>query len=65
MVVPKAPDERDHYKTPADLAAAIGKVEREMRAAAANLEFERAAALRDRLRRLRGPDIAVREGGAA
>ena len=30
-----------------------------MRAAAANLEFERAAALRDRLRRLRNPDLVT------
>ena len=30
-----------------------------MRAAAANLEFERAATLRDRLRRLRNPDLVV------
>jgi excinuclease UvrABC helicase subunit UvrB len=30
-----------------------------MRAAAANLEFERAAAIRDRLRRLRNPDLVA------
>src|SRR5690606_9082166 len=62
VTVPKAPDERDQYKTAAELAAAIARLEKDMRAAAANLEFEKAAALRDRLKRLRSPDPAV--GGA-
>ena len=56
VTVPTVPDERDQYRTAAELAAAIANLEREMREAAANLEFERAAALRDRLRRLRSPD---------
>jgi excinuclease UvrABC nuclease subunit len=30
-----------------------------MREAAANLEFERAASIRDRLRRLRNPDLVT------
>jgi excinuclease UvrABC nuclease subunit len=34
-------------------------LEREMRAAAANLEFERAAQLRDRLKKLRSPGGAT------
>jgi excinuclease UvrABC helicase subunit UvrB len=33
----------------------VAGLEAEMRAAAVNLEFERAAALRDRVRRLRRP----------
>ena len=33
-----------------------------MRAAAANLEFERAASLRDRLKRLRTPGLALERG---
>jgi excinuclease ABC subunit B len=57
--VPKAPDERDQYRTPADLEAAIRALETDMRAAAANLEFERAATIRDRLRRLRNPDLVA------
>jgi excinuclease UvrABC helicase subunit UvrB len=36
-----------------------------MREAAANLEFERAAAVRDRLRRLRSPDRPETSAGAA
>ncbi|MEO8482280.1 MAG: excinuclease ABC subunit UvrB [Acidobacteriota bacterium] len=57
LTVPKAPDERDQYRTPAELDAGIRKLELDMRAAAANLEFERAATIRDRLRRLRNPDL--------
>jgi len=57
LTIPKAPDERDQYKTPAELDAAIRRLEVDMRAAAANLEFERAASIRDRLRRLRNPDL--------
>jgi excinuclease ABC subunit B len=66
VTVPKAPDERDQYKTAAALAAGIAGLEREMRAAAANLEFEKAASLRDRLKRLRSPDAtAVPSGDGA
>jgi excinuclease ABC subunit B len=59
VTVPKAPDEREQYRTPADLEAAVRALETDMRAAAANLEFERAAAIRDRLRRLRNPDLVA------
>jgi excinuclease ABC subunit B len=59
VTVPKAADERDQFKSQAELHAAIARLEQEMRRAAADLEFERAAAIRDRLRRLRGPDVAA------
>jgi excinuclease UvrABC helicase subunit UvrB len=36
-----------------------------MRAAAADLDFERAAALRDRLKRLRNPDLIADPGEAS
>jgi excinuclease ABC subunit B len=55
VTVPVAPDERDQFSTPAELESYIAGLEAEMRAAAVNLEFERAAALRDRVKRLRGP----------
>ena len=57
VTIPKAPDEREQFRTQAELDAFIVRLEREMRDAAASLEFERAAALRDRLRRLRNPDL--------
>jgi excinuclease ABC subunit B len=59
VTVATLPDEREQYRTHAELEAAIAALEREMRAAAANLEFERAAAVRDRLRRLRNPDLVA------
>jgi excinuclease ABC subunit B len=59
LTIPKAVDERDAFHTQAELDAFIVKLEGEMRDAAARLEFERAAALRDRLRRLRNPDLVA------
>jgi len=59
VTVPKDADERDRFKTRAELEAFIARLDREMKEAAANLEFERAAALRDRLRRLRNPDLVT------
>jgi excinuclease ABC subunit B len=60
VTVPKAQDERDRFRTRAELDAHIASLEKEMRAAAANLAFEQAAAIRDRLRRLRSPDAGGR-----
>ena len=57
MTVPKAADERATFRTQAELDAHIGALEAEMKAAASNLEFEKAADIRDRLRRLRNPDL--------
>ncbi len=51
---------------PAERAAYMAKLERRMREAAANLEFERAALLRDELNELRAmaaPDVRRGEGG--
>ena len=63
VTVPVAPDERAGFRTQAELDAAVVDLEREMRQAAANLEFERAAALRDRVRRLRAPAPGTPAGG--
>src|SRR5207247_9517069 len=41
LTIPKAIDERDAFHTQAELDAFIVKLEREMREAAARLEFER------------------------
>jgi excinuclease ABC subunit B len=51
VTVPKQEDERQRFKTQAELDAFLTSLEKEMKAAAGNLEFERAAALRDRLKR--------------
>ncbi len=57
MTVPKVADERATFRTQAELDAHIASLESDMKAAASNLEFEKAAAIRDRLRRLRNPDL--------
>jgi len=57
VTVAKLPDEREKFRTQAELDAFIAGLDREMREAAVNLEFERAASIRDRLRRLRNPDL--------
>jgi excinuclease ABC subunit B len=59
VTVPKAVNERDAFKTQAELDAFITGLETEMREAAARLDFERAAALRDRVKRLRNPDLVA------
>jgi excinuclease ABC subunit B len=55
LTVPTTPDEGPVFKSDAERMTYITSLEADMRAAAANLEFERAAALRDRLKRLRQP----------
>ena len=59
VTVPVQEDERQRFKTQAELDAFLTSLEKEMKAAAGNLEFERAAALRDRLKRLRNPGLAT------
>ena len=64
VTVAKVPDEREQFHTQAELDAFIAGLEREMRDAAGNLEFERAATIRDRLKRLRNPELVLTPGGA-
>jgi len=64
VTVPVVEDERARFRTQAELDAAVVELEREMRQAAANLEFEKAAALRDRVRRLRAPAPGTPSGEA-
>jgi excinuclease ABC subunit B len=50
---------RERFRTQAELDAEIARLEREMRTAAANMEFERAAAVRDMLKELRGRELGL------
>ena len=59
MTVAREPEERERFKTRAEFERHIATLEKDMRAAAANLEFERAAQIRDRLRKARNPDLVV------
>ena len=57
--IPAEREERETFRTQAELDARIETVQLEMKAAAANLDFERAAALRDNLRSLRGRELGL------
>jgi excinuclease ABC subunit B len=63
VTVPVARDERDAFKSQAELEAFVTGLEREMREAAGNLEFEKAAGLRDRIKRLRNPVLTAGSAG--
>src|SRR5262252_9550275 len=57
-VTPATPrDGTERFKTQAELDRYIGSLQDEMKAAAANLDFEKAAALRDDIKRLRNPEL--------
>jgi len=52
-------DGTEHFKTQAELDQHIDGLRDQMKAAAANLDFEKAAALRDTIKRLRNPELQV------
>jgi excinuclease ABC subunit B len=52
----------EEYRTAEDLLRAIGRLRAEMREAAKELEFERAAELRDRLQHLEARELELRTG---
>ncbi len=57
--IPAVKDERPAFRTQAELDAHISALEKDMKAAAANLDFERAAALRDRVRVLKTRELGL------
>jgi excinuclease ABC subunit B len=59
LTVPVAPSPALAFRSEGELAAHVSRLEAEMRAAAANLEFEKAAALRDQIKTLRQPGLAL------
>ncbi|HVZ24216.1 MAG TPA: excinuclease ABC subunit UvrB [Vicinamibacterales bacterium] len=56
---PPAREPRERFRTQAELDAEIGRLEAEMKAAAANLDFERAASVRDTLKQLRSRELGL------
>jgi excinuclease ABC subunit B len=56
---PAPRDGRDTFRTQAELDAEISRLETEMKSAAANLDFERAAAVRDMLKTLRSRELGL------
>jgi excinuclease ABC subunit B len=63
--IPEVRDDRPHFRTQAELDTHIAGLEKEMKAAAANLDFERAASLRDRVRALKTRELGVATTGRA
>src|SRR5712691_11059798 len=53
------PAETETFRTQAELDAEIARLEREMKSAAANLDFERAAGIRDSLKSLRTRELGL------
>ncbi len=58
VMVPVVREAEEEFATQAELDAHVRSLEADMRAAAANLEFERASALRDKIRALQSPGHA-------
>ena len=56
---PAVRESRQTFRTQAELDAEIARLELEMKSAAANLDFERAATLRDSLKALRTRDLGL------
>ena len=54
-----ARETRETFRTQAELDAEIGRLQDEMKQAAANLDFERAATVRDRLKTLRTRELGL------
>jgi excinuclease ABC subunit B len=60
--LPLAAEEQEEYRTPGELKREIARLKGEMLQAAADLEFEKAAELRDRMLMLEKQELQVREG---
>ena len=54
-----AAEEEERYRNEGEIENEIGRLEKEMKAAAKKLEFERAARLRDKIRSLRQKELEV------
>jgi excinuclease ABC subunit B len=52
-------DGTEQFKTQAELDAHIASLQEQMRSAATNLDFEKAASLRDDIKRLRNPELGL------
>lgn len=56
-LAPMVQEEEDEYGSPSELSNLIARLEKEMYSAARELEFERAAQLRDRVKKLKENDL--------
>jgi len=60
VAVPEVAEPPERYRSFEELEAEVKRLEQEMREAAKRLEFEQAAALRDRIRTLRRNEFGLR-----
>ena len=56
---PVVMEDREAYLSPAELESRIEELQAQMRQAAANLDFERAATLRDRIKTLKSRELGL------
>jgi excinuclease ABC subunit B len=59
VTVGKTADEAGQFKTTGELEAFVSGLQQQMKAAAANLEFEKAASLRDRIKQLKTRELGL------
>src|SRR5438477_1276648 len=59
VTIPTSPDEAGKFRTQSELDAHIAGLQQQMKAAAANLEFEKAATIRDRIRQLKSRELGL------
>jgi excinuclease ABC subunit B len=59
VTIPTSPDDAGKFRTQSELDAHIAGLQQQMKAAATNLEFEKAAAIRDRIRQLKGRELGL------
>ena len=59
VTVPTSPDEDGKFKTQSELDAHIAGLQHQMKSAATNLEFEKAATIRDRIRQLKSRELGL------
>jgi excinuclease ABC subunit B len=59
VTVGTSADGEGHFRTHAELEAHVIELRQQMKAAAANLEFEKAAALRDRIKQLKDQELGL------
>ena len=59
--LPEVAEAAEEYLALAEIPKRIASLQKEMRKAAADLEFERAAELRDRIQQLQRQELALRE----
>jgi excinuclease ABC subunit B len=59
VTLPAARDGTERFHTQAELDAHVAALQDQMKSAAANLDFEKAASIRDEIKRLRNPDLGL------